>query len=107
MESSYRRPRVGDLPPELVAALKQVPIGIAVQDRSVIDLLARNFDWPYPDDPFTMAARLCDEDGTVRGGPMHHGTDYPCTAHAHFAGEHIICSTPVHFMGSDQEAEGA
>lgn len=48
------------------------------------------------DDPFTMSARLCHDDGIVRGGPMHHGTDYPCTGHAHYAGEHIRCLSPAH-----------
>ena len=90
------------LPAELVAALEQVPIGAVKRDRAVIDLLARGFDWPA-DDPFTMAARLCDEDGIVRQGPMHHGTDYPCTCHAHFSGEHIICATPIHW----KDAPGA
>lgn len=48
------------------------------------------------DDPFTMELPLCDEDGIVRRGAMHHGTDYICTGHAHFEGEHINCSTPFH-----------
>lgn len=47
-------------------------------------------------DPFTMEARLCEHDGIVRGGPMHHGTDYRCTSHAHYAGQHIRCTNPVH-----------
>lgn len=47
-------------------------------------------------DPFTMALQLCDDDGIVRGGAMHHGTDYACTSHAHFAGEHIRCTSPAH-----------
>lgn len=47
-------------------------------------------------DPFTEAFRLCDDDGTVRRGAMHHGTDYTCTGHAHYAGMHIRCTTPVH-----------
>lgn len=47
-------------------------------------------------DPFTMSAQLCDDDGIVRSGAMHHGKDYPCTGHAHFAGEHIECTSPAH-----------
>jgi hypothetical protein len=49
------------------------------------------------DDPYTMSFALCDDDGTVRSGAMRHGTDYPCTGHAHFAGEHIKCSSPAHY----------
>lgn len=45
---------------------------------------------------FTMELRLCDDDGIVRRGAMHHGTDYPCTGSAHFAGEHIRCISPGH-----------
>jgi hypothetical protein len=48
------------------------------------------------EDPFTMEAKLCDDDGIVRGGSMHHGTDYPCTGSAHYAGEHIRCIGPAH-----------
>jgi hypothetical protein len=48
------------------------------------------------DDPYTMSGSLCDDDGIVRGGAMHHGTDYPCTGHAHFAGHHIRCESPAH-----------
>jgi hypothetical protein len=47
-------------------------------------------------DPFTMEFPLCDEDGIVRKGAMHHGTDYRCTTHAHFGGEHIRCTSPAH-----------
>lgn len=86
------------LPPDLLAALERVPIGAVEQDQSVLEALASRFHWPYPDDPFTMALRLCDEDGVVRKGAMHHGTDYPCTGHAHFSGEHIICATPIHWQ---------
>jgi hypothetical protein len=48
------------------------------------------------DDPYTMDAKLCDDDGVVRRGAMHHGTDYTCTGHAHFAGEHIRCISAGH-----------
>jgi hypothetical protein len=48
------------------------------------------------DDPYTSSARLCDDDGIVRRGLMHHGTDYTCTGHAHFAGEHYRCESPAH-----------
>jgi hypothetical protein len=47
-------------------------------------------------DPFTDAFQLCDDDGTVRRGAMHHGTAYPCTSHAHYAGMHIRCTSPAH-----------
>lgn len=47
-------------------------------------------------DPFTMEANLCGDDGIVRQGAMRHGTDYSCTSHAHFAGEHIRCTSPAH-----------
>ena len=85
------------LPAEILEALERLPIGKVEQDKGILDALAARFRWPYPGDPFTMALRLCDEDGVVRKGAMHHGTDYPCTGHAHFAGEHIICSTPIHW----------
>jgi hypothetical protein len=45
---------------------------------------------------YTMEATLCGDDGIVRGGSMHHGTDYPCTGHAHKYGEHIRCTSPAH-----------
>lgn len=52
---------------------------------------------PWDDgDPYTMAGQLCDDDGIVRGGAMHHGTDYTCTGHAHFAGHHIRCTSAGH-----------
>jgi hypothetical protein len=85
------------LPEELQKALERIPVGAVEQDRAVIDALAAHLHWPYPDDPFTMALRLCDEDGIVRKGAMHHDTDYPCTGHAHFSGEHVICATPIHW----------
>lgn len=47
-------------------------------------------------DDFTSAAKLCDDDGIVRHGPMHKGTDYTCTGSAHFGGEHIRCTNPIH-----------
>lgn len=47
-------------------------------------------------DRYTMSAKLCDDDGIVRGGSMHHGQDYPCTGHAHTLGEHIYCTSPGH-----------
>lgn len=63
---------------------------------------------PWSDeDPYTMAAALCHDDGIVRGGAMHHGTDYPCTGHAHFAGEHIRCTSPGHPEGFPADFEKA
>lgn len=50
------------------------------------------------EDPFTMWATLCDEDGIVRSGVMHHGKDYVCTGHAHYVGEHIWCSSSAHWL---------
>ncbi|GAA2701510.1 hypothetical protein ACFY2R_00190 [Micromonospora olivasterospora] len=43
-----------------------------------------------------MLLRLCEDDGVVRAGGMHHGTDYPCTGSAHFAGAHLFCTNPMH-----------
>ena len=43
-----------------------------------------------------VAARLCDEDGTVRRGLFHHGTDYACTGSAHHRGARIMCDNPIH-----------
>lgn len=43
-----------------------------------------------------QAFALCDEDGIVRKGAMHHGTDYECTGHAHFGGFHITCTSRAH-----------
>lgn len=61
---------------------------------------------PWSDaDPYTMSARLCDDDGIVRSGAMHHGTDYTCTGHAHFAGEHIRCSSAGHPGGLPRDLE--
>lgn len=48
------------------------------------------------DDPFTLDAQLCDDDGIVRGGAIYSGTDYTCTGHAHKFGEHIRCTSPAH-----------
>lgn len=47
---------------------------------------------------------LCDDDGTVRRGAMHHGTDYPCTSHAHFGGWHLICTSPAHRAAAPESA---
>lgn len=44
-------------------------------------------------DPYTMAAKLCDDDGIVRSDDFGH---YPCTGHAHADGEHIRCTSPAH-----------
>lgn len=56
-------------------------------------------------DPFTTYAKLCDSDGIVRDGAMHHGEDYPCTGHAHFAGAHICCTSGAHGTPSAQPTE--
>lgn len=44
----------------------------------------------------TIKYQLCDDDGIVRSGGMHHGTDFPCTGSAHFQGLHIWCVNRVH-----------
>lgn len=54
-------------------------------------------------DPYTMEAKLCGDDGIVRGGVMHHGLDYSCTGHAHYAGEHIKCISKVHTESKGKE----
>lgn len=51
---------------------------------------------PPKHDPITARARLCDNNGMVRRGVMHHGVDYPCTGHAHYARQHIECTNPAH-----------
>ena len=61
---------------------------------------------PFMHDPFTMEFPLCDADGIVRKGAMHHGTDYICTSHAHFGGEHIRCTTPFHEGTIDSAVDG-
>lgn len=50
----------------------------------------------HPGTRFTMELALCDDDGIVRSGRLHQGTDYTCTGGAHFAGEHIRCTSPAH-----------
>ena len=62
-------------------------------------------------DPYTAEIQLCDDDGIVRSGAMHHGTDYPCTGHAHWSGQHIRCTGPSHrtvawIAGTDQRVCG-
>lgn len=47
-------------------------------------------------DLYNAEGQLCDADGMVRRGAMHHGTDYFCTGHAHHAGMHIRCTNPIH-----------
>lgn len=39
---------------------------------------------------------LCDVDGIVRRGIFYNGTDYPCTGWAHYQGQTIECSNPIH-----------
>lgn len=54
-------------------------------------------DQPHPWKPWEI--NLCDPDGIVRRGDMHHGQDYPCTGHAHWSGYHIRCTTLIHGDG--------
>lgn len=49
-----------------------------------------------PGVPFDLGIQLCDDDGIVRKGRFHSGTDYPCTGGAHFADKHIRCTSPSH-----------
>jgi hypothetical protein len=55
-------------------------------------------------DPYTIEMRLCDDDGIVRRGRFFKGAEYPCTGHAHYAGEHIRCTTPVHERRNGDQA---
>ena len=55
----------------------------------------------------SFEAALCDPDGVVRHGVMHHGGDYECTGHAHWAGLHIRCTSPAHAQPAAVLAEGA
>lgn len=57
----------------------------------------------HPGEPFTMAARLCD-DGVV--GDLDAG-GYLCTGGAHRFGEHIKCTSPSHTAVSLAAAGGA
>jgi hypothetical protein len=50
----------------------------------------------HPGVPFTMGLALCDADGIVRSGAMHHGTNYNCTGGAHYDGAHIRCTSAAH-----------
>jgi len=83
------------------------PVGgpVAAGEPSFEELLAAPFEQFDPHSeilPYLLGKQyeaemaLCDIDGVVRSGAMHHGTDYPCTGSAHFAGAHIRCSSPFH-----------
>lgn len=50
-----------------------------------------------------MSAMICDEDGWVRSGTFHWGTDYKCTGSVHppldsrsWPGREIRCANPIH-----------
>lgn len=52
-----------------------------------------------------MSALICDEDGWVRGGTFHWGTDYKCTGSVHppldspiWPGHEIRCANPIHVV---------
>lgn len=54
-----------------------------------------------PGVPFTMAMRLCNDDGWVeveRDGEIR---GYECTGGAHRFGEHIRCTSPAHTLPRD------
>jgi hypothetical protein len=54
-------------------------------------------DFDAPSTTFIEAqAMLCDADGVVRHGRLHHGQDYPCTGDAHVDGYHYTCINPLH-----------
>lgn len=52
-----------------------------------------------------MSAILCDDDGWVRSGTFHWGTDYKCTGSVHppldspiWPGHEIRCANPIHVV---------
>lgn len=59
----------------------------------------------YPGETFDRSARLCDDDGMVRGEYLYHHNwlaqsavtePFACTSHAHLGGEHVQCTSPAH-----------
>jgi hypothetical protein len=59
------------------------------------------------DDPYTMDLELCDAAGVTHLERLNHlralgghdrydGAPFPCTGHAHLAGQHIRCTSPAH-----------
>lgn len=51
----------------------------------------------------TMSAVLCDDEGWVRSGTFHFGTDYKCTGSVHppldsliWPGREVRCTNPIH-----------
>jgi hypothetical protein len=83
--------------------------GVAMSALASLDEVGYPKPHPRPDlfGPYTMGMKLCDDDGIVRSGRFHKGTDYPCTGHAHFAGEHIECTSPAHAACRDALARAA
>lgn len=82
--------------------------GVAMSALSAMEEVGYPKPHPRPDlfGPYTMGVKLCDDDGIVRSGRFHSGTDYPCTGHAHFAGEHIECTSPAHRAALALNADG-
>lgn len=50
----------------------------------------------HPGQPYTMAMRLCNDDGVVEGERHGEIVAYDCTGGAHRYGEHIFCTSPAH-----------
>lgn len=88
------------------AMISVLPQGDDERGRSralLVSALGKLKSYPHPcdipafeDDPYTMGLVLCDPDGIVRRGRFFKGTEYPCTSHAHFGGEHIECLSDIH-----------
>lgn len=91
--SGEEQPGAGDydLSPDLVRALQEAPLGRLEHEEALLKMIAKS---RFASRPFD--ARLCDVDGIVREGVMHHGTDYPCTGSAHYEGLEIRCTNPLH-----------
>lgn len=51
-------------------------------------------------DKFTNAARLCTDGTVTKENSFWHGTDYPCTGSAHYAGDHFLCTSAAHYTPS-------
>jgi hypothetical protein len=50
----------------------------------------------HPGQPYTMALRLCNDDGVVESERHGEIVAYDCTGGAHRGGEHILCTSPAH-----------
>lgn len=72
--------------------------GVAMSCLASIDEDGGPWGWCFwhPTQPYTMAMRLCNDDGVVE--TEQHGTidAYDCTGGAHRFGHHIRCTSPAH-----------